>query len=241
VKAGHADKYGGNHTCQSFFAAGKRPFANIQACKWLLWCSLVHSADEDVQVTVEQQALEDYLLSEPPLKAAASQLLSVRAASPDIVTQVLTQLSSKPPQELWSLIHADAAAAGKPAKAAPAKAPAAVKGKAGEFNHLILTIITIIIIVIFVVIIINSNNEIMLLLLLLLSLLLLLLLLLCHHIHGPEACCLPPGANCVTYCMSANIVLAWTQLTIRRVVVCHEKIRCEINRRLMSYIICYRI
>ncbi|KAL0048239.1 hypothetical protein WJX82_010821 [Trebouxia sp. C0006] len=83
-----------------------------------------------IKVTVEQQALEDYLLLEPPLKAAASQLLSVRAASPDIVTQVLTQLSSKPPQELWSLIHADAAAGGKPAKAAPAKAPAAVKGKA---------------------------------------------------------------------------------------------------------------
>ncbi len=132
VKAGNADKYGGNHTCQSFVAAGKRPFANIQAWKWLLWCSLVHSADEDVQVTIEQQALEDYLLSDPPLKAAASQLLSVRAASPDIVTQVLTQLSSRPPQELWSLIHADAAAGGKPAKAAPAKAPAAVKGKAGE-------------------------------------------------------------------------------------------------------------
>lgn len=90
------------------------------------------SSDEDVQVTVEQQALEDFLLSDPPLKAAASQLLSVRAASPDIVTQVLTQLSSKPPQELWTLIHADAAAGGKPVKAASAKAPAAVKGKAGE-------------------------------------------------------------------------------------------------------------
>ena len=90
-------------------------------------------------MTVEQQALEDYLLSEPPLKAAASQLLSVRAASPDVVTQVLTQLSSKPPQELWSLIHADAAAGGKPAKAAPAKAPAAVKGKAGELYHLNVT------------------------------------------------------------------------------------------------------
>ena len=99
----------------------------------------MHLIDEDVQVTVEQQALEDYLLTDPPLKAAASQILSVRAASPDVVTQVLTQLSSKPPQELWTLIHADAAAGGKPAKAAPAKALAAVKGKAGKFDHLNVT------------------------------------------------------------------------------------------------------
>lgn len=121
--------------------AGITPFKArcIQACTLLLWCSLVQSADKDVQVTVEQQALEDYLLSEPALKAAVSQLLSVRAASPDIVTQVLTQLSSKPPQELWTLIHADAAAGGKPAKAAPAKAPAAAKGKAGELYHLNVT------------------------------------------------------------------------------------------------------
>jgi len=73
------------------------------------------------------------------LHIAALVLLSVRAASPDIVTQVLTQLSSKPPQELWTLIHADAAAGGKPAKAAPAKAPAAAKGKAGELYHLNVT------------------------------------------------------------------------------------------------------
>jgi len=143
VKAGNADKYSGNHTCPSFFAAGKQPFADIWACKWLLWCPLVRSSDQHVQVTVEQQALEDYLFSDPPLKAAASQLLSVRAASPDIVTQILTQLSSKPPQELWSLIHADAVSGGKPAKAAPAKAPAAVKGKSGELYHLNVVIITI--------------------------------------------------------------------------------------------------
>ncbi len=163
----------------------------------------MHSSDEDVQVTVEQQALEDYLLSDPPMKAAASQLLSVRAASPDVVTQVLTQLSSKPPQELWSLIHADAAAAGKPAKAAPVKAPAAVKGKAGELYHPDVTIIItiIIIIVTVVVIIIVFLLSLPLSLPLSSSLSLSLSSLLCHHIH------------------------AGTQLTIRRVVVCHEKVR----------------
>ena len=83
------------------------------------------------QVTVEQQALEDYLLSQPSLKAAASQVLSARAAATDIVTLVLTQLTSKPPPELWSLIHADAATPGKSGKAAPAKTPAPAKGKAG--------------------------------------------------------------------------------------------------------------
>ena len=83
------------------------------------------------QVTVEQQALEDYLLSEPSLKAAASQVLSARAAATDTATLVLTQLTSKPPPELWSLIHADAATPGKSGKAAPAKAPAPAKGKAG--------------------------------------------------------------------------------------------------------------
>ncbi len=82
-------------------------------------------------MTVEQQALEDHILTEPSLKAAASQLLQARAASPDTVTLVLSQLSSKPPQELWSLTHADAAPAGKAAKA-PAKAPAAGKGKTGQ-------------------------------------------------------------------------------------------------------------
>lgn len=89
-----------------------------------------------MQVTVEQQALEDYLLSQPSLKAAASQLLSARAASTDVVTGVLTQLSSRPPQELWGLIHADAAPAAKPGKAAPAKAPASAKAKPGELDSI---------------------------------------------------------------------------------------------------------
>ena len=84
-----------------------------------------------LQVTVEQQALEDYLLLEPALKAAATQLLPERLAAPDIVTQVLSQLGSKPPQELWSLMHSEAPPAGKPAKAAPAKGAAAAKSKPG--------------------------------------------------------------------------------------------------------------
>ena len=206
MKAGNADKYGGDHTCQNFFAADKRPFANIQSCKRLLWCPLVHSSDEDVQVTVEQQALEDYLLSDP-----ASQLLSVRAASPDIVTQVLTQLSSKPPQELWSLIHADAAAGGKLAKATPAKAPATVKGKAGKLYHLNVTIITIC--YFYHSYCCYCHCYCCCYYYYYHCYLLLLLLLLCHHTHGPEACRPPPpGANCVTYCMCASFVLAWTQL-----------------------------
>ena len=88
-----------------------------------------------LQVTIEQQALEDYLLSEPTLKAAAAQLLPVSLTATDTVTLVLTQLSSKSPQELWSLMHTEAAATGRPSKAAAAKAPAAAKGKPGACLH----------------------------------------------------------------------------------------------------------
>ena len=84
-----------------------------------------------LQVTIEQQALEDYLLLDPTLKAAATQLLPERMAAPDIVTQVLSQLGSKAPQELWSLMHAEPPPACKPAKAAPAKGAAAAKSKPG--------------------------------------------------------------------------------------------------------------
>lgn len=86
-----------------------------------------------MQVTIEQQALEEYLLTEPTLKTASSPLLAGRTTSADIVTQVVSQLSSKGPQELWSLIHAEAAPAGKAAaKCSSAKTPAAVKGKSGS-------------------------------------------------------------------------------------------------------------
>ena len=82
---------------------------------------------------MEQQALEDYLLTDPAMKAAASQLLSIRLASADTVTQVLSQLGSKAPQELWNLIHMDSAPAGKGAAKAPAaKGPATTKGKPGR-------------------------------------------------------------------------------------------------------------
>ena len=84
-------------------------------------------------MTVEQQALEDYLLTDPAMNAAASHLLATRLASADTVTQVLNQLGSKAPQELWTLIHADSAPAGKGAAKAPAaKGTAATKGKPGR-------------------------------------------------------------------------------------------------------------
>lgn len=83
-----------------------------------------------MQVTIEQQALEDFLLTQPALKAAASQLLNARTASTDTVALVLSQLTSKPPQDLWALMHADSTAAGKPGAKAAA-APAKPKPKAG--------------------------------------------------------------------------------------------------------------
>ena len=84
-----------------------------------------------LQVTIEQQALEDFLLTQPALKAAASQLLTARAAPSDTVAAVLSQLTSKTPQELWAIIHADATPAGKPG-AKPAAVPAKAKPKAGS-------------------------------------------------------------------------------------------------------------
>lgn len=82
---------------------------------------------------MEQQALEEYLVIEPALRIASSHLLGGRTASADTVTQVLSQLSSKSPQELWTLIHADAVPAGKSAaKSASAKPAAATKGKPGR-------------------------------------------------------------------------------------------------------------
>lgn len=102
--------------------------------------SLTHP-DCPLQVTIEQQALEDYLLTEPALKTASSHLLAGRTTSPDIVTQVVSQLSSKAPQELWTLIHTDAVPAGKAAgKTAAAKAPAAVKGKPGSSAPYVITL-----------------------------------------------------------------------------------------------------
>lgn len=84
-------------------------------------------------MTVEQQALEEYLLLDPALRTASSNLLAGRTASADMVSQVLTQLSSKSPQELWNLVHADAAAAGKgAAKSASAKAASPTKSKPGR-------------------------------------------------------------------------------------------------------------
>lgn len=85
-------------------------------------------------MTIEQQALEEYLLSEPALRTASASLLADRTASADIVTQVLSQLSSKGPQELWSLIHAEAAPTAKgAAKSVSAKTAAATKGKPGTY------------------------------------------------------------------------------------------------------------
>ena len=85
-------------------------------------------------MTIEQQALEEYLLSEPALRTASASLLADRTASADIVTQVLSQLSSKGPQELWSLIHAEAAPTAKgAAKYVAAKPAAATKGKPGSY------------------------------------------------------------------------------------------------------------
>lgn len=78
-------------------------------------------------MTVEQQALEDFLLTQPALKAVASQLLVNRT---DMSANVLSQLTSKPAPELWALIHTDSAPAGKPGTKAPAAAVKA-KGKAG--------------------------------------------------------------------------------------------------------------
>ena len=86
-----------------------------------------------MQVTVEQRVLEEDLLTEPAIRAPASQLLASRTASADTVTQILSQLDTKPPQELWTLVHADSGPAGKgPSKAAAAKGPAAAKGKPGD-------------------------------------------------------------------------------------------------------------
>ena len=82
---------------------------------------------------MEQQALEEYLLADPALRTASAHLLAGRTASADMVTQVLTQLSSKSPQELWTLIHADSAPVGKgAAKSASAKPGAVTKGKPGR-------------------------------------------------------------------------------------------------------------
>lgn len=82
---------------------------------------------------MEQQALEEYLLLHPALRTASSNLLAGRTASADVVSQVLTQLSSKSPQELWSLVHAEATLAGKgAAKSASAKAAAVTKSKPGR-------------------------------------------------------------------------------------------------------------
>lgn len=99
--------------------------------------------DHSLQVTVEQQALEEYLLLDPALRTVSSNLLAGRTPSADMVPQVLTQLSSKSPQELWSLVHADAAPAGKAAaKSASAKAAAAPKSKPGrQLNCIALTML----------------------------------------------------------------------------------------------------
>ena len=87
---------------------------------------------------MEQQALEEYLLMQPALRTASSNLLASRTASADMVTQVLTQLSSKSPLELWTLIHIDSAPAGKgTAKSASAKPAAVTKGKPGRLPDLV--------------------------------------------------------------------------------------------------------